>query len=373
MTTTLVSVLLVLFAVPWWTLVMSGTQWPALVVALGTAGFAITLVALPVTLALSHGRHQLDWAGMIGDSILGIVWVLFSWSVIGTIARLVLAFVGVADPVRSRSVAIAVVLVTVVLLIWGNREAMRIPRVKQVEVTLPRLGQGLDGTRVVAVTDTHFGPIDRTKWSLGVAAAVNELRPDIVAHVGDIADGPVAKRRGQAVPLATMDAGLAKVYVTGNHEYLGEAQGWLDYMDSIGWKTLHNDHIVVERGGDRLVLAGVDDATAKSAGLSGHGANFEDAMTGVDPELPVLMLAHQPKQVAESAAAGVDLQIAGHTHGGQIWPFNFLVRLDQPTVHGLSRHGDRTQLYTSRGSGFWGPPFRIFAPSEITVITLRSA
>ncbi|WP_280425250.1 metallophosphoesterase [Nocardia carnea] len=372
-TTTIVAVLLVLFAVPWWTLVMSGTQWPAPVVALGTAAFATTLVVLPVTLVLSHGRRHLDWAGMIGDSILGIVWVLFAWSVIGTIARLALAFVGVEDPVRSRSVATAVVLVTAALLIWGNREAMRIPRIKHVDVILPRLGPGLDGTRVVAVTDTHFGPINRTKWSLGVAAAVNELRPDIVAHVGDIADGPLELRRGQAAPLATMEAGLARVYVTGNHEYLGEAQGWLDYMDSIGWKTLHNEHIVVERGGDRLVLAGVDDATAKSAKLSGHGANFDDALAGVDPGLPVLMFAHQPKQVFESAAAGVDLQIAGHTHGGQIWPFNYLVRLDQPTVHGLSRHGERTQLYTSRGSGFWGPPFRIFAPSEITVITLHSA
>ncbi len=372
-TATIVAVLLVLFAVPWWTLVMSGTRWPAPVVALGTAAFVITLVVLPVTLVLSHGRRHLDWAGMIGDSILGIVWVLFAWSVIGTIARLVLAFVGVEDPVRSRSVATAVVLVTVALLIWGNREAMRIPRIKHVDVTLPRLGPGLDGTRVVAVTDTHFGPINRTTWSLGVAAAVNELRPDIVAHVGDIADGPVALRRGQAAPLGTMEAGLARVYVTGNHEYLGEAQGWLDHMESIGWKTLHNEHIVVERGGDRLVLAGVDDATAKSAKLTGHGADFENALAGVDPGLPVLMLAHQPKQVVESAAAGVDLQIAGHTHGGQIWPFNYLVRLDQPTVHGLSRHGERTQLYTSRGSGFWGPPFRIFAPSEITVITLHSA
>ncbi|MGW5382573.1 metallophosphoesterase [Nocardia sp. NPDC003963] len=370
---TLVSVLLVLFGVPWWTLVMSGTRWPTPVVAVGTAAFAITLLALPVTLVLSHGRRQLDWAGRLGDSILGIIWVLFAWSAIGTVARFALGFLGVDDPVRSRSAATAVVLVTAVLLIWGNREAMRIPRIKYVDVTLPRLGPGLDGTRVVAVTDTHFGPIDRTKWSLGVAAAVNELRPDIVAHIGDIADGSVAQRRVQAAPLATMDAGLARVYVTGNHEYLGEAQGWLDYMDSIGWRTLHNDHIVVERGGDRLVVAGVDDATAKSAKLSGHGANFEDALAGVDPELPVLMLAHQPKQVVESVAAGVDLQLAGHTHGGQIWPFNFLVRLDQPTVHGLSRHGERTQLYTSRGSGFWGPPFRIFAPSEITVITLRSA
>ncbi|NUS92180.1 MAG: metallophosphoesterase, partial [Nocardia sp.] len=210
-TTTLVSVLMILFAVPWWTLVISGNRWPVPVVALGTAVFAIALVALPVTMVSSHGRRHLDWAGRFGDSLLGIIWVLFAWSVIGTIARFVLGFAGVPDPVRSRSVAVAVVLVAAVLLIWGNREAMRIPRIEYVDVTLPRLGPGLDGIRIVAVTDTHFGPIDRTSWSRGVAAAVNELRPDIVAHVGDIADGPVERRRVQAAPLATMDAGLARV------------------------------------------------------------------------------------------------------------------------------------------------------------------
>lgn len=371
-TATLVSILLTLFALPWWTLVMAGNHWPTGAVVLGTAAFAVTLVALPVTLVLSHGRRHLDWAGWVGDSILGLIWVVFAWSVLGNALRLVLAVAGVDDPVRSRSITVAVIVVSAILVTWGNREAMRVPRIKQVNVTLPRLGKGLDGIRVVAVTDTHFGPINRTKWSEGVAAAVNELRPDIIAHVGDIADGTVEQRRVQAAPLATMTAGLTRVYVTGNHEYLGEAQEWLDYMDSIGWEPLHNKHIVVERGGDRLVIAGVDDATAKSSKLAGHGANFEQALSGTDPDLPILMLAHQPKQVFQSKAAGVDLQIAGHTHGGQIWPFNFLVRLDQPTVHGLSRHGQRTQLYTSRGAGFWGPPLRIFAPSEITVITLHS-
>ena len=120
-----------------------------------------------------------------------------------------------------------------------------------------------------------------------------------------------------------------------------------------------------------LVVAGVDDATAHGSGVEGHGANLEAALADADPALPVLLLAHQPKQVAQAVSAGVDLQISGHTHGGQIWPFNLLVRLDQPVVQGLSRHGDRTQLYTSRGTGFWGPPFRVFAPSEITALTLR--
>jgi predicted MPP superfamily phosphohydrolase len=161
--------------------------------------------------------------------------------------------------------------------------------------------------------------------------------------------------------------------VTGNHEYFGEAQQWLDHMAALGWTPLHNRHLVVERGGDRLVLAGIDDATASGSGLPGHGANLADALAGADPDLPVLLLAHQPQQVRHAAAAGIDLQVSGHTHGGQIWPFHHLVRLDQPSVQGLSRHGERTQLYTTRGTGFWGPPLRVFAPSEISLLILRAA
>jgi predicted MPP superfamily phosphohydrolase len=194
-----------------------------------------------------------------------------------------------------------------------------------------------------------------------------------VCHVGDIADGTVQVREKQASPLASVRATSAGVYVTGNHEYFSEAQSWIDYMERIGWDALHNRHITVERGGDHLVVAGIDDATARGSGLRGHGADLSAALAGADAEAPVLLLAHQPKQVRYAARAGVDLQISGHTHGGPIWPFNFLVRLEQPVVHGLSSHGDRTQLYTSRGTGFWGPPLRVFAPSEITLLTLRSA
>jgi predicted MPP superfamily phosphohydrolase len=144
-------------------------------------------------------------------------------------------------------------------------------------------------------------------------------------------------------------------------------------MRQLGWEPLHNRHIVVERAGARLVVAGVDDATAAASGHAGHRSDHAAALADADPELPVLLLAHQPKQIAAAVAHGVDLQLSGHTHGGQIWPFHLLVRLDQPAVQGLSRHGARTQLYTSRGTGFWGPPLRVFAPSEITVLTLRAA
>ncbi|WP_433894572.1 metallophosphoesterase [Streptomyces sp. CA-111067] len=364
-------VLTLLFALPWWTLFGSGAGWPFPVFLAGTVVFACWMATFPFLMAAGHGRHN-DRAARIADSTLGAVWVLFTWSVIGGLVHLVLMGLGVGGADRARVVAVAVAAVVAVLLAWGNREAMRVPRIKRLDVQLPRLGAGLDGTRVVVLADTHYGPINRARWSARVAEEVNALEPDVVVHAGDIADGTPAQRRGQSAPLGTITSRLAKVYVTGNHEYFGEAQGWLDRMAELGWEPLHNRHVVVERGGDRLVLAGVDDVTAESSGLAGHSANLSGALEGADPDQPVLLVAHQPKYVPQAAAAGIDLQISGHTHGGQIWPFNFLVRIDQPVVHGLSRHGERTQLYTSRGTGFWGPPFRVFAPSEITLLTLRA-
>lgn len=368
----LLTAIVLLFGVPWWALVFSGPQWPAPVVVLGTIVFAGAALGFPALMYLGHGHHGRDLAARIGDTTLGVVWVLFAWTVLGTVPRVLLAAAGIGDPQRARIVAGLVVAAVLVLVAWGCVEALRVPRVRAVDVWLPRLGADLDGTRVVVLADTHLGPIDRTRWLAGTATVVNELDPDIVCHAGDIADGSVARRRAQAAAFGTIRARLARVYVTGNHEYFGAAQDWLDHMAELGWQPLHNRHVVVRRGADRLVLAGVDDATARSSGLAGHGADLTEALAGAEPDLPVLLVAHQPRQVTQAAAAGVDLQVSGHTHGGQIWPFHYLVRVDQPSLRGLSRHGARTQLYTTRGAGFWGPPLRIFAPSEITLLTLRT-
>lgn len=363
----LVTVVGLLFGVPWWTLVAS-PGWGTAGFVAGSAVFGVAAVALPALLVLGR-RAEGDGATVVGETILGVVWVLFTWSVIADVVRAVLLAAGVED--TSKATALGALGIAAVLLAWGHFEAMRVPRVKEVEVTLPRLGAGLDGTRVVLLTDTHYGPIDRAEWSRKVTEVVNGLGADVVCHTGDIADGTVAQRREQAAPLADVEARLARVYVTGNHEYYGDALGWLGHMRELGWEPLHNHHVVVERGGDRLVLAGIDDATAHHSGHPGHRADLGAALEGADPSLPVLLLAHQPKQIGHAEAAGVDLQISGHTHGGQIWPFNLLVRLDQPHVAGLTRRTDRTQLYTSRGTGFWGPPFRVFAPAEITLLVLR--
>ncbi|MFE9534823.1 metallophosphoesterase [Streptomyces sp. NPDC006691] len=365
---------ILLWTVPCWLLLYAGQHWPLPVTLAGTALFVLGLVGMPLAMMRGHGRRQQDGAAIVGDTLLGAGWVLFTWSVLlGILLRLALTLAGVGDGQdRARIVTWAVLGTAAVLLAWGYAEARRVPRVRSLEVQLPRLGAGLDGTRVALITDTHYGPLDRARWSARVCETVNTLEADLVCHTGDIADGTAERRRAQAAPLATVRATRARVYVTGNHEYYGEAQGWVDLMDELGWEPLRNRHLLLERGGDTLVVAGVDDVTAESSGLAGHRAHLAGALHGADPDHPVLLLAHQPKFVDRAAAGGVDLQLSGHTHGGQIWPFHHLVRIDQPALAGLSRHGARTLLYTSRGTGFWGPPFRVFAPSEITLLVLRS-
>ncbi|WDM15101.1 metallophosphoesterase [Streptomyces lavenduligriseus] len=364
-----------LWTVPCWVLLYTGQHWPLPVTLAGTVLLAACLVCMPLAMARGHGRRRQDRAAILGDTLLGTGWVLFTWSVLlGVLLRLALTVAGVGGSQdRARVVTWAVLGVSAALLAWGYAEARRVPRVRRLDVELPRLGAGLDGLRVVLITDTHYGPLDRARWSARVCERVNTLEADLVCHTGDIADGTAGQRRAQAAPLGTVRATRARVYVTGNHEYYSEAQGWVDLMDELGWEPLRNRHLLLERGGDTLVVAGVDDVTAESSGLAGHRAHLAGALDGADPGLPVLLLAHQPKFVDRAAAAGIDLQLSGHTHGGQIWPFHHLVRLDQPALAGLSRHGARTLLYTSRGTGFWGPPFRVFAPSEITLLVLRSS
>ncbi|WP_337820742.1 metallophosphoesterase [Amycolatopsis sp. A1MSW2902] len=366
-----VAAVLLLFGEPWSVLVLL-PEWPVAGTVVGTVVFAVAAVSFPVLMVLGHGPKQSDAAARVGDVTLGAVWVLFTWSVLTHLLRLVLLVSGVDDPARPRIVAAVTLAVAAVLLVSGNRIAMRVPPVKAVDVVLPKLGPGLDGLRVAVITDTHYGPLDRTRWSERLVAELNRLQPDVVCHAGDLADGSVAKRRKQVDPLGGVQAPLGRFYITGNHEYFGEAQAWLDHMASLGWDTLHNRSTLIERDGARLLFAGIDDPTGAASGLPGHGPDLAAALDGADPDVPVVLLAHQPKQVAQAREENVDLQISGHTHGGQIWPFHLLVRLDQPTLSGLTRHGP-TQLYNSRGSGFWGPPFRVFAPNEIALLTLRSA
>jgi predicted MPP superfamily phosphohydrolase len=200
---------------------------------------------------------------------------------------------------------------------------------------------------------------------------VNAQRPDVVAIVGDLVDGELSQLRDAVAPLADLQSEQGVFFVTGNHEYFVDPRPWLRHLPTLGVQVLHNERVEIRRGTAVVDLAGIDDRTAASSGIPGQGADLDRALDGRDDDRPVVLMAHQPVQVEQASAAGVDLQLSGHTHGGQLWPFDYVVRIDQPAVEGLSRQGG-TQLYVTPGVGFWGPPMRVGATPEVTVIELRS-
>jgi hypothetical protein len=237
-------------------------------------------------------------------------------------------------------------------------------RTQRLRVPLSKWPSTLDGYRIVQITDIHVGPTIGKDFVQTVVDRVNELKPDLIAITGDLADGPVTQLAEQIAPLADLKAKDGVYFVTGNHEYYtGDLDNWLDWLKASGIRPLHNERVTPRKGFD---LAGINDFSAPH-GL--HAPNLSKALSGRDMKRPVILLAHQPKAFPESERMGVDLQLSGHTHGGQIFPFNYVVSLFQPFMAGLYQRG-AAQLYVSRGTGYWGPPMRIGEPAEITVIEL---
>ncbi len=253
---------------------------------------------------------------------------------------------------------------------WGVRSALRAPKVEEVRVPLARLPRSLDGTKIVQLTDLHVGPTIGHEFVAEVVERANALEPDVVAITGDLVDGSVAALRESVAPLAGLKARHGVYFVTGNHEYYSGAIAWEKELGRLGVRVLRNERVTIGEGADSFDLAGVDDYNAYGM-APGHGADLEKALVGRDPSRELVLLAHQPRAIHEAARLGVGLQLSGHTHGGQIWPWKYMVYLQQPFVAGLARLRD-TWIYTSRGTGYWGPPMRLATPSEITKIVLRA-
>ena len=245
------------------------------------------------------------------------------------------------------------------------------PAVRRVPITLATLDPALDGLRIVTFSDAHLSPTYGGRRFQRVVELVNAQQPDVVAIVGDLVDGELSELRGEVAPLADLASGQGVYFVTGNHEYFVDTRAWLRHLPTLGIDVLRNERVEIRRGTAAFDLAGIDDRTAASSGIPGQGADLDAALDGRDESRPVVLLAHQPVQVEQARARGVDLQLSGHTHGGQLWPFDYVVRLDQPAVEGWSRQGP-TQLYVTPGVGFWGPPVRVGARPEVTVIELRA-
>ena len=309
-----------------------------------------------------------------------VVWPAALWMGIGFFLLLALAASDFAlwsfnqlgwteGPSFARDRTWALLGVVLPLSAWALYQGLQKPGVRQVEIRLGRWPRNLDGFKIVQISDIHFGPILSDRFARWLTGRVNGLEPNLIVVTGDLVDGRVDKIGYTVEPLADLHAPCGRWFVTGNHDHYSNATDWVGCAQSLGMKVLRNTHTVIEQAGGSFVLAGVDDHRSRQMPGEG-GEDLEAALTGISEALPVVLLAHDPTTFHEASRQGVDLQLSGHTHGGQIWPFHYGVRLAMPWVAGLYRRKDST-LYVSRGTGFWGPPMRLGAPAEITEITLR--
>ncbi|KGH48662.1 metallophosphoesterase [Modestobacter caceresii] len=383
----------------WWRLVRSTTR-PGRVRRRLTV-LLVVLAVLPVLVVLLRGRLSvgdgvLDW---VGYTWLGLAFYLFLATLatepIRVVARLVQrrrrsepfdeaappepgtasgggavrADRPVQDPSRrlflARSLVVGAGAVAVGTAGTGVVLANSAPVVRRVPIRIPRLDPAMAGLRIVTFSDGHLSSTYGGRRFERLVETVNAQRPDVVAIVGDLVDGEVSELREDVAPLADLVSDQGVYFVTGNHEYFVDTGQWLRHLSTLGVDVLRNERVSIGRGGATVDLAGIDDRTAAASGLPGHGADLDAALDGRDDAVPVVLLAHQPVQVEQARAAGVDLQLSGHTHGGQLWPFDYAVLLDQPVVEGWSQQGD-TQLYVSSGAGYWGPPMRVGARPEVT-------
>jgi hypothetical protein len=257
----------------------------------------------------------------------------------------------------------------------GMFQARRRPRVVDVTVPIRDLPPALHGFRIAQICDIHVGPTIKRPFVEAIVETVNGLEADLVAVVGDLADGPVERLRSHVSALARLRSRHGNFFVTGNHEYYSGVTDWIQEIRGLGLDVLVNENRLIEHGDGRLVIAGVTDfgAAEMVPHLPEHVHDPNAALGNAPPADVRVLLAHQPRSVSTALKAGFDLMLCGHTHGGQFIPWNFVVPLQQPYLAGLHEVGDSSWIYVSRGTGYWGPPVRVNAPSEVTCITLQPA
>jgi predicted MPP superfamily phosphohydrolase len=261
-------------------------------------------------------------------------------------------------------------LVPAVTLI-GYFMARRTAAVVHIDVPLAGLPAGLEGFTIAQITDIHVGPTIRREYVEAIVDRVNGLEADLVAITGDLVDGSVRELSPHTAPLARLASRHGTYFVTGNHEYYSGAPSWIQELRRLGAFVLLNEHVVLQHNGETLAIAGVTDYSAHHFDPS-QRSDPHGALAGAPAGAVKVLLAHQPRSAASAESAGADLQLSGHTHGGQFWPWNHFVRLQQPFTAGLKRLG-RMWIYISSGTGYWGPPMRFGIPSEITRIRLVRA
>jgi predicted MPP superfamily phosphohydrolase len=356
-------------------------DWPLAPTLIAVAVLIFSALAIPYGLMarrLGRGDDALTWPSLVTMGWFASLWVgtatrdvlLLAGNVLDFIAPQVLDLGQLAR--FAHESALAVPLLALAASVFGFLNARRTARVVAIDVPITGLSDALTGFRIVQISDIHVGPTIKRAYLEAIVKRVNALNPDVVAITGDLVDGSVAELAAHVAPLAQLRARHGVYFVTGNHEYYSGAPAWVAELRRLGITVLMNEHVLLEHDGSPLVVAGVTD----------YGAHHFDPAQRSDPrgallglaagDVPKVLLAHQPRSALAAEEAGFDLQLSGHTHGGQFFPWNLFVRLQQPFTAGLHRLGG-LWVYTSRGTGYWGPPKRLFAPSEITQVSLVPA
>jgi predicted MPP superfamily phosphohydrolase len=335
---------------------------------LGAGLLAVCLWLLPT--GFRARRDAGAWSVLLPFLTLGV----FSWLLVLTLVRdlslaissLLLSPLG--QVVWIRASAIGMMVLIPVITFVGFFMARRVAPVVDVEVPMADLPPQLEGFTIAQISDIHVGPTIRRNFVEAIVDRVNRLRADMVAITGDVVDGGVRELAHHTEPLGRLESRHGTYIVTGNHEYYSGAHAWILELQRLGMRVLMNEHVVLAHDGAELAVAGVTDYSAHHFDPL-HKSDPHAAVRGAPAGAPKVLLAHQPRSASTAADAGYDLQLSGHTHGGQFWPWNLFVRLQQPFTAGLNRLG-RMWIYINRGTGYWGPPMRFGVPSEITLIRL---
>jgi predicted MPP superfamily phosphohydrolase len=346
----------------------------------GPLGYAIGALALlascllmPLALVARSAQDE-EWSdrlAWIGLTTMGLFSSLLVFTVLRDVVLLVArVFVAAGEmPVVARITAIATIAMAALATLIGLFNARRRAAVVDVDVPVANLPPELHGFSIAQISDVHVGPTIKQKYVDAIVEAVNGLDADVIAVTGDVVDGSVRQLAEHVAPLSRLRSRHGTYFVTGNHEYYSGAQAWTSEFQRLGMHVLVNEHVVLTHRERQIVVAGVTDYSAHHFDPK-HRSDPSVALQGAPASAAVkILLAHQPRSAAAAAAAGFDLQLSGHTHGGQFWPWNHFVRFQQPFTSGLNRLQD-LWVYVSRGTGYWGPPKRFGAPSEITRIRL---
>jgi hypothetical protein len=362
-----------------WSLLPALHGWPWLqTVGMGLLAASWLLMPMPLLAHRMRRRRLARALSAAGSWFIGLfssllVLALLRALLLGLAAALAWVWPAAAPTeVWRQGSALAVPALALLATLWGLRNARRVAAVREVRVPIAGLPAALHGFTIAQISDVHVGPTIRRGWLQAVVERVNALEADLVAITGDLVDGTVHELAAHVAPLSALESRHGTYFVTGNHEYYSGAHAWIDELERLGVRVLLNEHVLLRHGGAALALAGVADWSAHHFD-AGHRSDPHAAIAGVADAAAVrVLLAHQPRSAIAAAAAGYHLQLSGHTHGGQFLPWNWFVRLQQPFTAGLHRL-QGLWVYVSRGTGYWGPPKRLGAPSEITRLRLVKA